>query len=60
MNRYLLEVDKYFGGTSQFEVDAVDKMAALINGRTILKSDPKYAGGTHKSDTLRVIKKIKE
>ncbi len=57
-NTYLMSVERYFGGEDYFKVTAHCKAEALLIADDILEHDPKYAGGNHKKQTLKGVKKV--
>lgn len=56
MNKYLLEISKFFGGKIEFEIEAEDKSDALSKGMEYIKTSYKF--DNCKKDTLTVIKKL--
>ena len=57
MNTYLMSVEKYFGGTETFEVEAENKSDAIEKAK--FNSVVNDSGGNVKKDTLKVVKKSK-
>lgn len=58
MNKYLVEIDKYFSGPKQIIVEALSKKEAL---EEVVNNAHKYGvDGNYKMDTLRCVKKIHE
>lgn len=55
MHKYLMTIDKYFGGAYSFEIEAENKNQAL----EIAKNSKFYKSDFAKSDTLRCVGKLK-
>lgn len=54
MNKYLIEVSKYFGGKIEFTVEAVDKADALEKAKHHIS----FYVDNCKKDTVKVVKKL--
>lgn len=60
MNIYLMEIQRFFGGSDQFKVIAEDKADAITKAREYMRTNPHFWGGNHMKDTLRCVKKTKD
>ena len=58
MHRYLMSVQKYFGGEFRFEVEAEDKIDAKEKGRLYLESNVIIRSNVM-TDTITCIRKLK-
>lgn len=60
MNRYLMEIEGYFSGRKQFEIEAINKQDAIIKAKEYCKKHSEYGiGGNYKLDSIRCVKKLK-
>ena len=60
MNRYLMEIEGYFSGWKQFEIEAINKQDAIIKAKDYCKKHSEYGfGGNYKLDSIRCVKKLK-
>lgn len=57
MNRYLVRVPKYFGGYGYFNIEAENKVEALIKAKGKSRIE---GSGNYKSEEVKVIKKLKK
>ena len=56
MNKYLMEISKYFGGKIEFTIDAINKADALERAKHHVSSS--YEFDNCKKDTVEVVKKL--
>ena len=56
MNKYLVEIKKYFGGKIEFIIEATDKKDALEKAKSYVERSYKF--DNCKKDTIRVVKKL--
>lgn len=60
MNRYLMEIEGYFFGWKQFEIEAINKQDAIIKAKDYCKKHSEYGfAGNYKLDSIRCVKKLK-
>ena len=57
MNKYLVAIRHFFEGYKTFEIDADNKLDALIKGREYVR---RIGGGNYNIDDAKVIKKLKK
>lgn len=53
MNKYLMEVQRYFGMPYEFVVQASDRDAAMLHGKALLDLEDNL-----QKNTLRIVKKV--
>ena len=58
MNKYLVEITKYFGDKIEFVIEAEDKVNALEKAKHYVKSSYKFDG--YRRDTIKVVKKLQK
>lgn len=56
VNKYLMEISKYFGGKIEFTIDATDKADALEKAKERVSSSHEF--DDCKKDTIKVVKKL--
>lgn len=60
MNQYLMGVRKWFGGYDEFTIEAENKAHALDKGRTFVLQSPKFGWGSHNTNDVICVKKIRK
>lgn len=56
MNRYLIEISRYFGGKIKFTIEALDKKDAFEKASLHVRTSHEF--NNCKKDTMRVVKKL--
>lgn len=58
MNRYLMEIYRYFSGYEPFEIEAENKADALVKAKEYAEKHICW-GGNYNSNDIRCVKKLK-
>ena len=58
MNKYLIEIAKFFGGTKEFIIEAENKQEALEKAKAYVEKS--YEFDNCKTSTIRVVKKLQK
>ena len=59
MNQYLMEIKRWFAGSSQFVIEAENKADALEKAKAYVCKTQPYCFGDYNKNDIRCVKKLK-